>query len=282
MKFKTFYRTYYTHRIKKASILLKCIIFFKLPFNYLINRILYPSVIDLDKLALKKNYLFNKNLEFLFQYFNSDKGNFFFNQYDKPIKKDKKLADGHSYHKFYEKFFQPKKSKASNILELGSFKGNATAAFYFYFKDANFISCDLYTDFFLYKSKRIKQLEIDNSSEIELKEKIINKNLLFDIIIEDAGHYLKDQIISLFILFQSLKPGGIFVTEELDFPDTRDDMNIYKEKPTLREILNMVKNDKDFESKYVTKDQKNYFMKNIDEINIFKGKFNEIVFIRKR
>ena len=282
MKFKTFYRTYYTHRIKKASILLKFIIFFKLPFNYLINRILYPSVIDLDKLALKKNYLFNKNLEFLFQYFNSDKGNFFFNQYDKPIKKDKKIVDGHSYHKFYEKFFKPKKSKASNILELGSFKGNATAAFYFYFKNANFISCDLYTDFFIYKSKRIKQLEIDNSSETELKDKIINKSLLFDIIIEDAGHYLKDQIISLFILFQSLKPGGIFVIEELDFPDTRDDMNINKERPTLREILNMVKNDIDFESAYVTKDQKNYFMENIDEINVFKGKFNEIVFIRKR
>ena len=58
----------------------------------------------------------------------------------------------------------------------------------------------------------------------------------FDIIIEDAGHSLKDQIISLFMLFKKLNSGGLFIIEELDFPDTRRDMN-NNEKPTLREIL---------------------------------------------
>ena len=36
------------------------------------------------------------------------------------------------------------------------------------------------------------------------------------------------------MLFKKLKSKGFFVIEELDFPDSRLDMNIYNEKPTLR------------------------------------------------
>ena len=103
----------------------------------------------------------------------------------------------------------------------------------------------------------------------------------YDIIIEDAGHYLKDQIISLFILFKKLKPKGIFVIEELDFPDTRKDMNVYNEKPTLKEILNYIKNQKDFNSKYINSFDKKYFLENFKFINIYKGRTNEIAFIQK-
>ena len=101
-------------------------------------------------------------------------------------------------------------------------------------------------------------------------------------IIEDAGHYLKDQIISLFMLFPKLKSGGIFVIEELDFPNVREDMNIYNEKPTLRDILNLILDKKDFNSDYITHLEKDYFLKNFKSINVYKGKFNEIAFIEKK
>lgn len=282
MKFLTFYKTYYSHRIKKASIFLKYFIFLTLPVMYFLNKLLYPKSKNLELFAKKNDYLFEKDLGFLFQFFNSDKGEFFINQYDKPLKNRKKLKTGHSYHNFYEKYFKPVKNKSLDILEIGSFKGNSTAAFYFYFKNSQILSCDLYPDFFLYKSDRIKQLKIDNSSETELNFSILEKNIKFDIIIEDAGHYLKDQIISLFILFKSLKPGGIFVIEELDFPDTRDDMNLLNEKPTLKEILNLINQNHNFTSKYVTSEQKKYFLNNFKDINIFKGQYNEIAFITKK
>ena len=51
-------------------------------------------------------------------------------------------------------------------------------------------------------------------------------NFTFDLIVEDAGHYYKDQIITLFKTFPKLNSGGVYVDEELDFPDTRKDMNI--------------------------------------------------------
>ena len=282
MKFLTFYKTYYSHRIKKASVFLKYFIFLSLPLNYALNKILYPKLKNLDNFAKKNDYLYEKELGFLFQHFNSDKGELFVNQYDKPLKSKKELKTGHSYHKFYEKYFKPIKNQSLDILEIGSFKGNATAAFYFYFKNSHITSCDLYPDFFLYKSKRIKQFKIDNSSERELNSNILEKNINFDIIIEDAGHYFKDQIISLFILFRCLKSGGIFVVEELDFPDTRDDMNVSKEKPSLKEILSLIEQNKDFTSKYITNDQKEYFLNNFKNIEIFKGQYNEIAFITKK
>ena len=58
-------------------------------------------------------------------------------------------------------------------------------------------------------------------------------------------------------------------------------MNPGKKKPTLRDILISVKNNKDFESELVSKDQKEYFLKNLNSIEIFKGEFNEIAFIKK-
>ena len=57
--------------------------------------------------------------------------------------------------------------------------------------------------------------KIFKSSEVNNKYTIED---LFDIIIEDAD-VLKDQIISFYDIY--LKPGGLFICEELDFPEKR-------------------------------------------------------------
>ena len=116
----------------------------------------------------------------------------------------KKKISGHNYYSYYESYFLKRKNDILDILEIGTFKGNATAAFYFYFKNANITSVDIFPDLIRYESKRIKNFFLDNSQENQIERKIL-KNLSFDIVIEDAGHYYKDQIISLFILFRSLK-----------------------------------------------------------------------------
>ena len=241
MKYKTFIQIYYSHRLVKASLFKKFYLNLTLPFIYLLNKFYYPKIKNLDNFSINHEYLFHKDLNYLFQYFNSDKGDFYINQYQKPAKRESKLIPGHSYNNFYDKYFKKKKLQYLNILELGSFRGNAAAALFFYFKNAQIWCGDIFPDLFTYKSKRIKNFLIDTSSELELKNKIINKDENFDFIIEDAGHYLKDQIISLFILFRKLKPKGIFIVEELDFPDVRKDMNLENEKPTLKEILNLIK-----------------------------------------
>ena len=282
MNLRTFYKIYYDHRFQKSSIILKIYIIISLPFNFLINKLFLQPVKNLDDIKKKKPELFVKDLNFLFQYFNSDKGEKYINQYQKPIKQNKELIQGHSYHSFYEKFFFDKKNDKINLLEIGSFKGNAAAAFFFYFPNSSIISGDIFPDLFRYRSERIKSFYLDNSKISQLEEKILNYDHKFDIIIEDAGHYLKDQIISLFVLFKSLKSNGVFVVEELEFPNVREDMNPNKEKPSLKDILELINYKKNFSSEYVTKKQKEYLLKIFKNIEIFKGTSSEIAFITKK
>ena len=282
MKFKTFYKLFYAHRFKKSSSVLKLYLYIVLPIRYLLNIFFLQKKIDLDLLEQSSPDLYKKELNFLFEYFNSDKGNFFVDQYMQPIKKNYKKIPAHGYSKFYEKFFFNKKKKNCNILELGSFYGNGSASLLFYFKYSKIYSADIYPDLFRYKSRRINNFFIDTSSEESIKKNLLNRKISFDIIIEDASHLHKDQIISLFLLFKKLNSGGLFITEELDFPDTRKDMNINNEKPTLRNILISIIEKKEFNSKYIHEDDKRYLLENYDSINIFKGKINEIALIKKK
>jgi len=282
MKFKTFYKLFYMHRFKKASGVLKLYLYIVLPIRFLLNAFFFQKKIDLDLLESTSPDLYKKNINFLFEYFNSDKGEFFVDQYMQPIKKNNKKIPAHGYSKFYEKFFFNQKEKNCNILELGSFYGNACASFFFYFKYSTIYSGDIYPDLFKYKSKRINNFFINTSLEDSIKNILLSKKINFDIIIEDAGHFFKDQIMSLFLLFRKLNSGGLFIIEELDFPDTRKDMNINDEKPTLKNILLSIIEKKEFDSKYVSRNDKKYLLDNYAFIEIFKGNVNEIAFIKKK
>ena len=176
------------------------------------------------------------------------------------------------------------RSNNLKILEVGSFHGNASAALYFYFKKSKLFAADIYPDLFRYRSNRIENFYVNSSDENSIQKNIIDKfSDNFDIIIEDAGHFFKDQIISLFMLFKKLNSGGFFIIEELDFPDTRQDMNLQNEKPTLREILLKFKDEKILlNSKYIKKNDRDNFLDNIESIEIYKGNFNEIAFLKKK
>ena len=281
MKFYTFYSIYYRHRIKKAKLILKTYIFIILPFSYLLNLFFLPKITNLDEIDYNK--FENKTLDYLLEYFGSDKAKKVFDQYPKPIQRKKIKIKGHGYSKFYEKYFNEFKNLDCNILELGSFNGNALAAFYFFLKKSNIYSGDIHPDILRYKSKRIRNFFIDCGSENSIKKNIVNQDIYYDIIIEDAAHNLKHQIITLFMCFEKLKSRGIYVVEELDFPDTREDMIENSQGPTLKAILEKIKSNQEFESKYVSKEDKNYFLKHFSSIEIFVGdKGNEIAFIRKK
>ena len=283
MKIQTFYKIYYKHRITKANLLLKIYLLLVIPIKYFLNLPYIKKKVNLENYSQNNKFLFEKNLNFLFEFFESDKGEKFVNQYNQPMKRDSNLKiQGHNYAKFYDEYFFEKKDKKLNILEIGSFYGNAAAALYFYFKNAKIYSADIFPDLFSYTSDRIKNFYVDSSSEKSISENILKKNKKFEIIIEDACHAYKDQIISLFMLFPILSSGGIFITEELDFPDTRADMNLNNEKPTLRDILLSIKSGENFENPLISKDQKDYFLKNFDKIFILKGNHNEIAIIKKK
>ena len=282
MKLRTFYRIYYRHRVKKASIILKIYLLIIIPLKYFISFFYLPQKKDLDIFSKNHAHLFNKDLNFLCEFFNSDKGEKFKNQYDKPSKDNKEKVVSHGYAKIYEKYFYRYKEKRLNIIELGSFYGNASAAFFFFFKNSQIYSADINPDMYIYRSKRLKNFFTDTSSRSSIENDIIKRNVKFDLIIEDASHMLKDQIISLFILFKILKPGGYFIIEEIDFPEKREDMRVNQEFPDLKTILKKINNKENFESKYIKQDEKSYFLNNVDFIKFYRGNINEFAIVKKK
>ena len=284
MKLRTFYKIFYEHRFKKANYILKFYIIFVTPIKYLINLIYLPKIINLDNFVDRYGLNETKDLGKSFDFFNSDKGNQFENQYAHPSKRTSSKIKGHGYSIFYQKYFENLRSNNLKILEVGSFHGNASAALYFYFKKSKLFAADIYPDLFRYRSNRIENFYVNSSDENSIQKNIIDKfSDNFDIIIEDAGHSLKDQIISLFMLFKKLNSGGLFIIEELDFPDTRKDMNLMNEKPTLREILLKFKKEKKLlNSKYIQKNDRDNFLDSIESLEIYKGNFNEIAILRKK
>ena len=282
MKLTTFYKIYYRHRIKKASLILKIYLIITVLFRYIFNLFYLPKKKNLDEYSKENSNLFFKDLNYLCEYFNSDKGEKFTNQYAKPSKQDDKKIIAHGYAKIYEKYLKENKEKNLNIIELGSFYGNASAAFYFYFKNSQIYSADINPDMYLYRSKRLHNFFTDTSLRSSIEKNILKKNIQFDLIIEDASHMLKDQIISLFILFKNLKSGGFFIIEEIDFPEKREDMRVGQEFPDLKTILNKIINKEDFKSKYINENEKNYFLENFDTIKFYTGNINEIAIIKKK
>ena len=59
-------------------------------------------------------------------------------------------------------------------------------------------------------------------------------------------------------------------------------MNIYNEKPTLKQILTAIISKEDFYSKHISNIDKKYFLENFEFIKIHKGRVNEIAFIKKK
>ena len=282
MNINTFYNLFYRHRFEKASLIRKIYILLILPFKFLYNYFYIEEKKNLDNFSLKNLFLFSKDLNFLFEYFNSDKGEKYINQYTHPSKKNNIRITAHGYSKFYEKVFLEFKDKKINVLEIGSFYGNASAAMFFYFRNANIFGADINPDMFNYTSKRMTSFFVNSSSASSIQKNIIDKKIEYKIIIEDASHMLKDQIISLFYLFPILESGGYFIVEELDFPETREDMRIGQEFPDLKSILKNILKKQDFNSKYIDLNLKNYFLDNVETIEIFRGNINEIAIIKKK
>ena len=87
MKFRTFYKIYYQHRLYKANVFLKIYISIVLPFLYFLNLFYIPKKINLDLIEKKSQFLESYKLGALFNHFNSDKGEEFEDQYVQPYKR---------------------------------------------------------------------------------------------------------------------------------------------------------------------------------------------------
>ena len=133
-----------------------------------------------------------------------------------------KSRDDHGYTKLYQMLFSPIKQLVKNTTEVGIMAGQSLQAWYRYFPNAEIHAIGKY-----YNEKIKTNLEKLkprlHAHILDILEKQTNMTELgfleesMDIIIEDGPHCLESRKRFLHHLIPLLKPGGIYVIEDIAF-----------------------------------------------------------------
>ncbi len=122
-----------------------------------------------------------------------------------------KSSKGHNYSPHYDLMLAPYKDLPINLLEIGAWEGASAKAFKEYFPKGTIFSADI-----LYKPQynedRIFMVEADQSNPEDLNRLA---QMQYDIICDDGSHEGAHQLLSFKHLFPALKPGGLYIIEDI-------------------------------------------------------------------
>jgi hypothetical protein len=185
----------------------------------------------------------------------------------------------HNYLEIYEKYFSKYRDSLENFLEIGLWEGESIRMWRDYFNVGNLVGADI-LDLSHIELKDTIILLGDQSVRADL-ESIIDKSYNeFDIIIDDGGHMMHQQQITLGCMFKYLKSGGVFVIEDLhtcgNSAYTRDG-----DTQTI-DMLHTFNSTGQIVSNCMTAEEIEYLNDTISEINIEQGNVSEIAFIIKK
>lgn len=117
----------------------------------------------------------------------------------------------HSYGPFYEELLEPIREKVTSVLEVGIASGASLRAWRDWFPNALIVGLDHHAD--LFAEPRIECVRA-NSLVREQVDAVLGDRT-FDLIVDDGGHWLEEQLPTWENLFHRVRPGGWYVVEDL-------------------------------------------------------------------
>lgn len=127
---------------------------------------------------------------------------------------DKSSIDNH-YTKVYAKLFKDIRNDSFKFLEIGIFKGYSAKMWEDFFPNADMHFIDITDSNIKYWSKRSRYDFLDQGDAAQLHQYMDKVGGDFDVIIDDGGHFMNQQIVSFNVLFPYLKSGGMYIIEDL-------------------------------------------------------------------
>ena len=136
----------------------------------------------------------------------------------------------HHYTPFYEMLLAPRREGMSRMLEIGLLRGGpevgidkdrptgelpSVRMWLDYFPNAMVHGFDI-SDFSFYRHERFTFHRGDSGNAADL-EAIIANGEMFDFIIDDGSHASYHQQLAFAVLFRALKPGGLYIIEDLQW-----------------------------------------------------------------
>lgn len=162
--------------------------------------------------------------------------------------------------------------KPNRVLEIGVQGGGSLKIWEKMFPEAEIVGIDILEDCKKYEQGNIKVF-IGDQHDVKFLETLGN----FDIIIDDGGHYMTQQQVSMKTLMQQLNAGGIYVIEDLHTSYWKQFQDI--EHTTIEELKGLVDDLHEYADQS-SRCEKKYNIENkysLSEIHFYKG----IVFLQK-
>lgn len=164
----------------------------------------------------------------------------------------------HGYCEIYEKKMEHLRDQPIKLLELGVFYGDSLAMWRDYFAKGDIHGVDL--DCVRCDGVHGVTLHQFDVSDRRLLEELSTKHGPWDVIVDDASHTMKHQQRTFDIMWPLLKPGGLFIIEDLhtSFPPKLGqysaDLPADLYHKTTYRMVECLKEGKEFFSKYISKE----------------------------
>lgn len=126
-----------------------------------------------------------------------------------------KSSQGHGYTELYDGVFRALQNWPLKLLEIGIDEGKSIRMWQEYFPKAQIFGIDINKQCRKYETDRTKIFIGDQTDAPFLENVVSTAGGYLDIIIDDGGHWMHEQITSLSILWPYLSPRGIYVIEDL-------------------------------------------------------------------
>ncbi len=118
------------------------------------------------------------------------------------------------YFEIYEKYFSKYKNKKVNILEIGISHGGSLQMWKKYFgENVNIFAIDVNQECKKHEDDKIK-IFIGSQSDVNFLKTVESQLPELDIILDDGGHTMQQQIVSFEQLYLKVKEGGLYIVED--------------------------------------------------------------------
>jgi hypothetical protein len=193
----------------------------------------------------------------------------------------------HYYTRIYKHLLAPFEEKPIRLLEIGLLHPDHTAwisgsyltkidhasasqapsleMWASYFPQAEIFGLDL-NDFSTARADRYKIFRGDAGSRADLNRFVEVSGGEFDVIIDDASHASHHQQIALGVLFPHVRPGGLFIIEDLSWqPSSIEPPN----STTTQSLLRHLETNGTFPSQFITDRERTYLETNVDTVALY-------------
>jgi hypothetical protein len=139
------------------------------------------------------------------------------NTLEKYFKKNTKrlIHKYHHYFEVYERHFARYRNKPVVIVEIGLFQGGSLQMWKSYFGNkAKIYGIDINPECKAFEEKNV-EIFIGSQSDREFLRALKKKIPKIDILIDDGGHFMKQQIVTFEELYDHIKDDGVFLCEDL-------------------------------------------------------------------